>query len=78
MDVVRVLLQVPRCDIGLLCSVLEGYEGIAIVRTVNPGQGLIELLVAPAFHATALDVLKALAQDMALRFIEPEVSSPLC
>jgi hypothetical protein len=76
MDVVRVLLQVPCCDIVLLCSILEGYEGIAVVRTVNPAQGLIELLVAPAFHAAALDLLKAIAQDIALRLIESGTSSP--
>lgn len=69
------LLQVSRCDIALFCSILEGYEGIAVVRTVNPVQGLIELLVAPAFHTAALDLLTALAQDMPLRFIESEVSS---
>ena len=63
-------LQVPRQDIALLCNLFAGYEGIAIVRTVNPAQGLVELLVAPDFHTTALLLLNALAQELEVRLVE--------
>jgi hypothetical protein len=66
MDTHRVLVRVARHDIGLLCSLMSGYEGVAIVRTLDPGQGLVELLVAPAFYTTALDILQALTQEMPL------------
>jgi hypothetical protein len=72
MDTVRLLLQVPRHNIILLCSIIEGYEGVAVLRTVNPAQGLLELLVAPAFCTTALTLLHALAQEMDLHLIAPE------
>jgi hypothetical protein len=70
MDTVRLLLRIPRCDIVLLCSIVAGYEGVAVVRTVDPSQGLVELLVAPAFHTTALTLLHALAQDMDLHLVD--------
>jgi hypothetical protein len=70
MDVVSVRLQVARRDIALLCCLVEGYEGVAVVRTVDPVQGLVELLVAPAFHTTALTLLKALTQDIDLHLVE--------
>jgi hypothetical protein len=66
METVRVLLQAPRRDIVLLRGIIEGYEGVAILRTVNAVQGLLELLVAPAFHDTVFDLLHALAHDMDL------------
>ena len=47
MDTHCVLVRVERHDIGLLCSLMAGYEGVAIVRTVDPKQGLVALLVAP-------------------------------
>ena len=70
MDTRCVLVRVARHDIGLLCSFMAGYEGVAIVRTIAPSQGLVELLVAPAFYAVALDILQALAQDMPLCLLD--------
>jgi uncharacterized protein DUF4911 len=61
-----VLVRVERHDIGLLCSFMAGYEGVAIVRTVDPKQGLVALLIAPAFYMTVLDIIRALSQEMPL------------
>jgi hypothetical protein len=75
MDVVCVQLQVARRDIVLLCCLFEGYEGVAVVRTIDPIQGLVELLVAPAFHTTALTLLNVLAEDMELRLVASREAS---
>ena len=72
MDTRCVLVRVARHDIGLLCSLMAGYEGVAVVRTIAPGQGLVELLVAPAFYTVALDILQALAQEMPLCLLDAE------
>ena len=72
MDTRCVLVRVARRDIGLLCSLMAGYEGVAIVRTLAPRQGLVELLVAPAFYTVALDILQALAQEMPLCLLDAE------
>lgn len=66
------LVRVARHDIGLLCSLMAGYEGVAVVRTIAPSQGLVELLVAPAFYTEALDILQALAQEMPLCLLDAE------
>ena len=67
-----VLVRVERHDIGLLCSLMAGYEGVAIVRTVDPKQGLVALLVAPAFYTTVLDIVQALSQEMPLCLLTTE------
>jgi hypothetical protein len=72
MDTRCVLVRVERHDIGLLCSLLAGYEGVAIVRTVDPRQGVVALLVAPAFYTTVLDIVQALSQEMPLCLLETE------
>jgi hypothetical protein len=51
---------------------MAGYEGVAIVRTVDPQQGLVELLVAPAFYTTVLDIMQALSQDLPLSLLTAE------
>src|SRR5215510_13762382 len=72
MDTRCVLVRVERHNIGLLCSLMAGYEGVAIVRTVDPKQGLVALLVAPAFYITVLDIVQALSQEMPLYFLMTE------
>ena len=72
MDTRCILVRVARHDIGLLCSLMAGYEGVAIVRTIDPGQGLVELVVAPAFYTVVLDILQALAQEMSLCLLDVE------
>jgi hypothetical protein len=76
MDTVCLLLRIPRRDIGLLCSIVAGYEGVAVVRTIDSRQGLVELLVAPAFYVTALTLLHALTQDLDLHLIDAGESMP--
>jgi hypothetical protein len=75
MDTRCVLVRVERHDIGLLCSLMAGYEGVAIVRTVDPQQGLVALLVAPAFYRTVLDIIRALAQEMPLCLLMTEAGA---
>jgi hypothetical protein len=75
MDTRCVLVRVERHDIGLLCSLMAGYEGVAIVRTVDPKQGLVALLVAPAFYRTVLDIIQALAQEMPLCLLMTEAGN---
>jgi hypothetical protein len=72
MDTRCVLVRVERHDIGLLCSLMAGYEGVAMVRTVDPRQGVVALLVAPAFYTTVLDIVQALSQEMPLCLLETE------
>jgi len=72
MDTRCVLVRVERHDIGLLCSLMAGYEGVAIVRTVDPKQGLVALLVAPAFYTAVLDIIQALSQEMPLSLFTTE------
>jgi len=72
MDTRCVSVRVARHDIGLLCSLMAGYEGVAVVRTIAPDRGLVELLVAPAFYTVALEILQALAQEMSLCLLDVE------
>jgi hypothetical protein len=51
---------------------MAGYEGLAIVRTVDAKQGLVALLVAPAFYRTVLDIIRALSEEMPLCLLMTE------
>lgn len=64
-------MQVRRRDIALFCNLVGSYEGLGIVRTLDAAQGLVELMIAPAFYDTALALLHDLAQEeIPLRILE--------
>ena len=47
MESYRRLLQVDRRDICYLRYTLESYDGMAVVRTIDPNSAVIEVSVAP-------------------------------
>ena len=71
MDVVQFLVQVRRHDIALLCNLVGSYEGLGLVRTLDAAQGIVELMIAPAFYNTTLALLHDLAQnELPLRILK--------
>ena len=70
-------VHVQSRDIALFCNLVGSYEGLGIVRTRDAAQGLVELMIAPAFRNTALALLHDLAQEeIPLRILEQPAADP--
>lgn len=54
------MLRVPPSRIGLVCSLIEGHEGVAIVRTADRQAGLIDLWVMPGQETVVNAILAEL------------------
>ena len=50
----KILIQVEPRDISYINKIFEGYDGLAVVTTLNRQEGLIALTVTPE---TKIDVL---------------------
>jgi len=50
--------------IVLLKSMLEGYEGLVVVRTADPKEGVVELLVSPDFVKEMEQILEDLSHQI--------------
>jgi hypothetical protein len=46
-DLRTLVLRVPPARIGLVCSIVEAYEGLAVVRTTDQAAGVIDVWVMP-------------------------------
>lgn len=74
--IVRYFVISPQ-DIVFLKAVLESYEGMVVVRTVEIGKPVIECLIAHAFQQEINLVLQDLAGQINLQEIpSPEAYSP--
>ncbi len=64
MDILIWYYRVDPRRIVLLKSMLEGYEGLVVVRTADPKEGVVELLVSPDFTDELKQILKDLSSQI--------------
>jgi hypothetical protein len=72
----RWLFRVDREDIHYLRTTIESYDGMAVVRTVDPGEAVIELLIAPGCEGLISALLAAMRTEEAIR-LDALGSAPL-
>ena len=63
MDTISLMIRIPPREIAYLSFVLESYEGVAAMRTVDPGRGIVEVMVPPSYEKELGEILTDLAQD---------------
>jgi hypothetical protein len=73
MKTVNYFYRVDRRRISLIKFVFEAYEGLAMVTTLNPAEGIIVLRVAPGCEAVAEDVIMDLGRDFLIEPMAPVV-----
>lgn len=70
METTKWMFKVEREQIHYLRTTIESYDGMAVVRTVEPSEAAIELLVAPGCEELMAGLLAALRADEKIR-LEP-------
>lgn len=63
MNSTRRSFLVKSRDIHYIRSTVESYDGMALVRTVNPESGLLEVLIAPGCEEHAMGLVRRLERD---------------
>ncbi len=64
MDTHSLFLRIRRKDIAYLKFIIESYEGMALVRTKDPDQAIVELMIAPGWESEVEKVLEALRKEI--------------
>ncbi len=62
MDTISLFIKIPPCEIAYLTFVLESYEGVAVMRTVDPRRGIVEVMISPFYEEEIGEILTDLAQ----------------
>ena len=57
---IKKYLKLRRKDISLVQFIIEGYEGMATVTTVDPYTAIIQISIVPDFILEMSDVIKDL------------------
>ena len=64
MDTTSKFIRVHRKDIAYFKFILESYEGMALVRTRDPKEAVVELMVAPGWEKDVEEVLGGLSKEI--------------
>jgi len=68
METIKKYLRVDHCDISFIKFIIEAYEGLAVMTTVDRGRGVVELNIAPGCENEVDLILQDLGKDL---LIEP-------
>ncbi|MGQ9509645.1 MAG: DUF4911 domain-containing protein [Thermodesulfobacteriota bacterium] len=69
MDTHSRFLRLNRKDIAYLKFIIEAYEGMAVVRTKDPNEGIVELMVAPGWEKEVEEVLEGLRKEIPMEVL---------
>lgn len=56
----KLLFQVPSNKIMFLSNILAGYNGIALLRTIDSTKGTVEIMVSPGCEDTVREIVESL------------------
>lgn len=62
-------LRIDPHKIGLLNMDLEGLEGVAVMRTLDPERGIIKIWVAPGLEDEFLALMESLRAEYAWEWL---------
>ncbi len=65
----RLIFQVKREDIDYIRNTMESYDGMALVRTVDPHKALIEIYVAPRCERSVFELIESLRRREEINII---------
>jgi hypothetical protein len=71
MTLVPIYLEICPSDIAYIKFILESYEEVGIIRTIDRKKAIIVLLAVSDFIEVARAIVKSLQQEVALIEIPP-------
>lgn len=73
-DSIQWQVVVDKKDIAYIVSIFEGYDDLAVVRTLDASRGLIELMISPDYLEDTRRLVDALSQEIPFRLLEKETT----
>lgn len=72
----RFFYRVDRRQINFIRFIVEGYEGLAVVTTIDRSLGMIGIAVAPGCEEAVRTLISDLSQSILITAADPPVPEP--
>ncbi|MEW6616023.1 MAG: DUF4911 domain-containing protein [Thermodesulfobacteriota bacterium] len=71
MKTIERYFRVQKENIAFIKFILEAYDGMAVMRTLDPFEGVVELIIAPDFEREVNELLDNLRGEFEVQPINP-------
>jgi len=61
--------RIQRKDIAFFKFIIESLEGMAVVRTKDPHEAIVELMIAPGWEKDVEEVLEELKKEIKIELL---------
>jgi hypothetical protein len=69
-DSVQWILEVNKSDIAYIVGLFDAYDDFAVVRTLDPSRGHIELMMSPDYIDEVAQLVDRLSEEIPLRILK--------
>ncbi len=66
MDTQSRYFRLDRKEIAYFKFIIESYEGMAVIRTKDPYEAIVEVMVAPGWEKDLEEVLEGLRKEISI------------
>ena len=70
METAKRILRVDRREINYLRVTIESYDGMGVVKTIDPHAALIEVQVSPGCEQLFSELAKSLERDEGIPLVD--------
>jgi hypothetical protein len=67
METIKHIFKVDRREINYLKITIESYDGMSVVRTIDPYEAVIELQISPGCETLVFELLNSLVENESIR-----------
>ena len=67
------IFRVVREEINYIRTIVESYDGMAVVRTIDPREALISVMIAPGCEELVIELLDDLRNNEGLAITSVDV-----
>ena len=68
METIKHILEVERCEINYIRFIIESYDGMAFIKTIDPYKAIIELHIVPGCEDMIFELLDSLKKNEGMKF----------
>ncbi|MCJ7774467.1 MAG: DUF4911 domain-containing protein [Desulfobacterales bacterium] len=76
LETIKQVYRVDRKEISFLRFLFEGYDGIAVIKTIDPQKGVILLYISPGCEDDVEMILKDLKKEIMIERLPLESLTP--
>lgn len=69
-DSLQWILEVDKRDIAYIVGIFDAYDDFAVVRTLDPARGHIELMMSPDYVDEVAKLVERLSEEISIRILK--------